>query len=384
MNSPEQCLVIMPFGNTKDEELFYDMVYTHIILPAFEEASASGSRIDREVVGDEHLTAAIEERLRSAPLVIADLSGNNPNVLYELGFRRAHGKPFIGISRKPVDAAFWPKSFLLIDYTGANSVAKIAKAIKKKYAEVSDRLKAENELTKLTEKVRAKGGFDNSFQDRLAAWRIRRTWEQVELIQKGETEFEAKTSTAYVAHLFHGIMEMLEDGEEYLTVTNVGFWSDEGVGHSPFLESNVKAAMRGTKIQRVFLIDKNDWTQETRKCHIRALLEKHKEAHDKLDLDKRGNMIVKCLLSEDFNRDRDRYGHFGLARTLKSNSAIHSDSVVIVPRYTSSIPGVAASHLWFIFSKGASPDLEAMSYMHKFKAAFSNSAAYHLSAFLQS
>ena len=73
MNSAEKCLVIMPFGNGTDEALFYQMVYYHIILPAFAKANVGGARIDYEAVGDEPLTAAIEERLRTAPLVVADL-----------------------------------------------------------------------------------------------------------------------------------------------------------------------------------------------------------------------------------------------------------------------------------------------------------------------
>ena len=381
MNLDRECLVIMPFGTTKDEELFYDLVYTHIILHAFTEASVTGSRIDREVVGEEPLTAAIEKRLRTAPLVIADLSGNNPNVLYELGFRRAHGKPFIGISRKPGDSAFWPKSFLLIDYTTENAVAKLAKSIRQKYAEVQIRLSVEHELTELSDKVRTKGAFQNPFQDRLAAWRIKRAREQVEMIQKSEAEFEAKTSTAYVAHLFQGIMGMLEKGDQYLTVTNMGFWSDKAVGSSAFLDANVRAAQKGATIRRVFLIDQKQWEQSSSRGDLRLELRKHQEACDIANEGKPGSMILKCLFSEDFNKDRSRYGHFGLALSSNKDDVNDPGSVVISPRYTASVPDAAISHLKFHF--GSSSDLEIMKFLNNFEVAFKNEAAVDLSAFLR-
>jgi hypothetical protein len=383
MNAEKQCLVIMPFGNSKDEQLFYDMVYSHIILPAFQEANISASRIDREVVGEEPLTSAIEKRLRTAPLVIADLSDNNPNVLYELGFRRAQGKPFIGISRKPGDSAFWPKSFLLIDYTASNAVDKIARSIRQKYAEVQVRLEAEDELTELTEKVRTKGTFNNPFQDRLAAWRIRRAREQVGMIQKSEAEFEAKTSTAYVAHLFQGMMGMLEDGDEYWTVTNMDFWSDKEVGDSPFLDANVRAARKGAKISRAFIIDKNQLNNSSVRNDIEFVLQKHKDACDRVNADKPGNMVVKCLLSENFNKDRTRYGHFGLARPLNSKDIGNWGSVVIAPRYDSSLPGVVISHLKFVFWIDPTSDLEIMKYVHMFEGAFGAEASEDLDIFLK-
>ena len=383
MYSEKECLVIMPFGSTKDEELFYDMVYSHIIIPAFQEASISASRIDREVVGEEPLPAAIEKRLRTAPLVIADLSNNNPNVLYELGFRRAQGKPFIGISRSPGDAAFWPKNFLLIDYTASNAVNKISKAIRKKYEEVQVRLEVEDELTDLTEKVRTKGTFNNPFQDRLAAWRLRRAREQVGMIQESEAEFEAKTSTAYVAHLFQGIMGVLKDGDEYWTVTNMDFWSDKAVGDSPFLDANVKAARKGAKISRVFIIDKSRLNNSSVLDDLEVVLHKHKEACNRVDVDRPGNMIVRCLLSENFNKDRARHGHFGLARASNSEDTGNWGSVVIAPRYDSSLPGVAISHLKLIFWTDPSSDLEIMKYVHMFEGAFGAKASEDLDTFLK-
>lgn len=53
------------------------------------DSSSSVERIDLSVI----------EQLQSSDLVIADVSGNNPNVMFELGYRIALDKPFIIIAQ---------------------------------------------------------------------------------------------------------------------------------------------------------------------------------------------------------------------------------------------------------------------------------------------
>ena len=48
-------------------------------------------------------TNGVLDTIKSADLIVADLSGNNPNVIYELGFAHALHKPTILIKEKEQD-----------------------------------------------------------------------------------------------------------------------------------------------------------------------------------------------------------------------------------------------------------------------------------------
>jgi len=360
----------MPFGKTPEEKLFYDMVYDHIIFPAFQKAGLIGVRIDRETVGDKPLNDAIEKRLQKAPLVIADLSGNNPNVLYELGYRRAHGKPFVCISSKPSDAAFWAGFFQIIDYTKQHSVARIAEAITQVYAEFNVRSTSENRLVELSETVRDRGVFDNPFQDRMAAWRIGRTWEDVKKIQHREWTFEAKTSANYVTYVFNEIMRLLEPGEEYYTITNLKFWQDKAIKKTGFLTANNEAALRGVTIKRVFLIDKEELRTEATRREAEAVLKDQIDVCDRVESMAPGKMTVKGILCDNFKSDFGHYGHFGVARHLTSEG-VDKGCVVIVPKYTASYLGSSISHLTLTFSEGPSLGFtKTMESVDRFSKAF--------------
>src|SRR5437762_4250798 len=100
------CFVIMPFGDSRTDSKFVSqMIYEYVILPAFTKAvrgypkkagrsQPRACRIDKEFVSGP-LKEDIIEKLKNAEIVVADISGNNGNVLFELGFRYAQGKPFI-------------------------------------------------------------------------------------------------------------------------------------------------------------------------------------------------------------------------------------------------------------------------------------------------
>jgi len=94
-----QCFVIMPFGNpkvdpTRAQKL--DAIYSQWIKPTVESISLTGlandtiacHRADKEERPGEIISHIIEN-LTTSDIVIADLSGRNPNVFYELGVRQA-------------------------------------------------------------------------------------------------------------------------------------------------------------------------------------------------------------------------------------------------------------------------------------------------------
>jgi hypothetical protein len=79
--SSGSAFVIMPFAPE------FRAGYDDVIAPAMRIADLQAVRADEEELG--HIHGMMFERIFESPVVIADVSGNNPNVFYELGV--SHG-----------------------------------------------------------------------------------------------------------------------------------------------------------------------------------------------------------------------------------------------------------------------------------------------------
>jgi len=85
------CLVLMPFGKKMDSAgrvTNFDSVYAEIIAPAVERAGLEPIRADEEKIGGT-IHKPMFERLMLCHYAVADITGANPNVFYELGIRHA-------------------------------------------------------------------------------------------------------------------------------------------------------------------------------------------------------------------------------------------------------------------------------------------------------
>src|SRR5262245_2751541 len=81
----------MPFGKKMDAAgrlTNFDSVYAQIIAPAIERARLKPIRADEEKVGGT-IHKPMFERLMLCHYAVADITGANPNVFYELGIRHA-------------------------------------------------------------------------------------------------------------------------------------------------------------------------------------------------------------------------------------------------------------------------------------------------------
>jgi tetratricopeptide (TPR) repeat protein len=85
------CFVLMPFGKKTDgagRVVDFDEVYKQLIAPAVRAADMEAIRADEEQVGGS-IHKPMFERLMLCDYAVADLTGANPNVYYELGIRHA-------------------------------------------------------------------------------------------------------------------------------------------------------------------------------------------------------------------------------------------------------------------------------------------------------
>jgi hypothetical protein len=91
------CFVIAPIGAPDSEERRRsDQVLKHIISPAAKECGYDTVRAD-QISEPGMITSQVIQHVVQDPLVIADLTGRNPNVFYELAIRHAVHKPVVQI-----------------------------------------------------------------------------------------------------------------------------------------------------------------------------------------------------------------------------------------------------------------------------------------------
>src|SRR5664279_3647474 len=83
------CFVIQPFDAGKFDKRFDD-----VYKPAIEAAGLQPYRVDRDPAVEVAIDA-IEDGIRSATICLADITTDNPNVWYELGFAFAAGRPVV-------------------------------------------------------------------------------------------------------------------------------------------------------------------------------------------------------------------------------------------------------------------------------------------------
>ncbi len=103
------CFVIAPIGDPEtDERRRSDQILKHIISPAVKECGYNPLRAD-QISEPGIITSQVIQHIVEDPLVIADLTGRNPNVFYELAVRHAIQKPLVQIIKKgetiPFDVA---------------------------------------------------------------------------------------------------------------------------------------------------------------------------------------------------------------------------------------------------------------------------------------
>jgi hypothetical protein len=83
------CFVIQPFDSGKFDKRFQD-----IYKPSIEAAGLEAYRVDRDP-GVSVPIESIERGIRQASICLADITADNPNVWYELGFAFAAGRPVV-------------------------------------------------------------------------------------------------------------------------------------------------------------------------------------------------------------------------------------------------------------------------------------------------
>ncbi len=108
--SDKECFVILPHSdpNSTERNRAQDIM-EQIIRPSLLNCGYKAVRAE-DISKPGIIAAEIIQRIIDAPIVIADLTGMNPNIFYELGIRHAIRKPFVQLVQKgenlPFDLTF--------------------------------------------------------------------------------------------------------------------------------------------------------------------------------------------------------------------------------------------------------------------------------------
>lgn len=104
------CFVVMPFGGQFDE------IYRRIYQPAIKTAGLKSLRAD-DIYDNQPIMQDIKQSIQNATLILADVTGRNANVNYELGIAHGLGKEVIIVTSNQNDV---PSDYRHLRYLNYN------------------------------------------------------------------------------------------------------------------------------------------------------------------------------------------------------------------------------------------------------------------------
>ena len=136
------CFVIQPFDKDK-----FDQRFTDTFEPAIKAAGLEPYRVDRDPTVTIPIER-IEEGIKSAKICFAEITLDNPNVWYELGFAFASGKDVVMVTEERQKFPFDIQHRQVINYktTTKSDYEKLEIAIKEKLIALIGKQKSVNEI----------------------------------------------------------------------------------------------------------------------------------------------------------------------------------------------------------------------------------------------
>lgn len=114
VSGPLKAFVVMQYTTP------YNELYNEVIIPICEQFKIIAIRAD-EIYGPELIIADIMKQINESKMVIAEITPQNPNVYYEIGYAHAIGKPIILIAEQGTKPPFDVSPFRILFYE--NSIA---------------------------------------------------------------------------------------------------------------------------------------------------------------------------------------------------------------------------------------------------------------------
>ncbi len=125
---PELCFVLMPFDRK------YRSLYTQVIKPTVRRMGLKCQRAD-DIFSAVAVVQDVWASINRARILIADMTGRNPNVFYEIGLSHVLRQPVILLSQERKDVPFDVRHIRCIFYTDTrtgrrNLASRLARTIR--------------------------------------------------------------------------------------------------------------------------------------------------------------------------------------------------------------------------------------------------------------
>ncbi len=183
-----ECFVIMPFS-TK-----FDLIYEEVIRPAIEQTPLMPKRADA-IYSTKRIMHDIWKCIRTARVVLAEITGRNPNVMYELGLCHALGKPVILITSSVDDVPFDLKGIRCIVYEkdnprwGESLQRGIVETLKSVLSEPTpphllEEISLKGEFAKLKMTARLAEPLQQTYFQVTGQWKLEEKWTKTEPVER--------------------------------------------------------------------------------------------------------------------------------------------------------------------------------------------------------
>ncbi|AFR02629.1 hypothetical protein PEC301653_10390 [Pectobacterium carotovorum subsp. carotovorum] len=143
------CFVIMPIADIHGYDSgHFTRVYNHLIKPACKAAGFKAIRAD-DVSSSHMIVVDILQKIVESDIAICDLSGRNPNVLYELDLRQAFNKKTVLIKKYKTENIFDVQSFRHALYDKALRIDNVNNEILKISNALTETFEAKNDINSI-------------------------------------------------------------------------------------------------------------------------------------------------------------------------------------------------------------------------------------------
>ncbi len=141
-----RCLVVMPFSKDWSNDVFNSIkeIEKQLNLEIF--------RVDNTKRKHLKLSQDVEEQIRDAEIIIADVTKQNPNVQIEIGFALANEKPILICTQNQKDICSHLNDYLFIKYN-KEKLESLKEQLLPRICEVIERYKLEKEKRELEQKL---------------------------------------------------------------------------------------------------------------------------------------------------------------------------------------------------------------------------------------
>lgn len=327
------CLILMPYSPHRT--FVYEMGIKKAVEDVNIELCARQSppleikletqRADEVFTSKSDKVEQIKGLISESDLVIVDISELNPNVFWELGYSNALDKDVVIIGELAGDLPFNIRLHdfckYQLDFEGMSRLRReltkrlgdtVQEVLKKKESLIQhkDFITAREQVKMTLGRIR-----EDSLLTQLALNELSRIGTRFQKLGHGLFELRnVKPYEEVIEYYCEYVSQLNGADSKFDVVSNLNFWKEITRNGTTlrYIFANADAARQGASVQRVILVDANEFQDKTLKADplykyiLKILFNKQRQK------DLEGKFQTRLYFSEHFDAVRETYGNFGI------------------------------------------------------------------------